>query len=161
MRIGELAEAAGTTAKNVRYYESEGLLRPPPRTESGYRSYSAVDVERLGFIRKAKRLGLSLKEIRGILQLHDRREPTCVHVRSLLDVKLTQVEAALSDLRDFRDELKRLRDAAGALEDCRPTGGVFCGIIEADTSARGEATLDWVERRQFGKPSRQEGSGGP
>ena len=147
MRIGELAEAAGTTAKSVRYYESEGLLRPPPRTRSGYRSYSAVDVERLGFIKKAKRLGLSLKEIRNILQLHDRREPTCVHVRSLLDVKLAQAETALSDLREFRDELKRLRDSAGALEDCRPSGGLVCGIIEQSAIQVGRDTLTWMEPR--------------
>ena len=147
MRIGELAEAAGTTAKNVRYYESEGLLPPPPRTRSGYRSYSAVDVERLGFVKKAKRLGLSLKEIRNILQLHDRREPTCVHVRSLLDVKLTQVETALSDLQDFRDELKRLRDSAGTLEDYRPSGGVVCGIIEQSAIQVSRDTLTWIEPR--------------
>ena len=148
MRIGELAEAAGTTAKNVRYYESEGLLRPPPRTGSGYRSYSAVDVERLGFIKKAKRLGLSLKEIRGILQLHDRREPTCVHVRSLLDTKLAQIDRLLGDLEQFRAELVGLRDRTGSEEDCGPSGGRICSIVEQSGLGVQKETLAWVDDRR-------------
>ena len=88
MKIGELARATRLSAKTIRYYEAEGLIPDPPRTESGYRSYDKPDIARVGFILKAKRLGISLEESRGILQLHDRSEPTCVHVRSLLDEKL-------------------------------------------------------------------------
>ncbi len=84
MKIGELARATGVTAKTIRFYEAEGLLPKPQRTYSGYRMYSLEDARRLEFIRKAKRLGLSLGDVRGVLQLHDRSEPTCVHVRSLL-----------------------------------------------------------------------------
>ncbi len=64
MKIGELAKETGLTAKTIRFYEGIQLLDDPGRTESGYRQYGAEDVERLEFIKKAKRLGLSLDEIR-------------------------------------------------------------------------------------------------
>jgi DNA-binding transcriptional MerR regulator len=130
MRIGELARSAGQTPKTIRFYEAEGLMPDPPRTPSGYRVYGDEDIERLRFIRMAKRLGLSLGEIGGILCLHDRRDPTCAHVRSLLDEKLAQIERALAELQAFRSEISRLKDEAGDQTDCRPSGGGICSIIE-------------------------------
>ena len=63
MKIGELAGATGLTPKTIRFYEAEGLIPDPPRTASGYRAYTEPDVARLGFIVKAKRLGLSERMI--------------------------------------------------------------------------------------------------
>ena len=137
MKIGELARGAGTTTKTIRFYEQQGLLPDPPRSASGYRAYGPGDVERLEFIRRAKRLGLSLEEIKGVLQLNDRDEPTCVHVRALLDEKIRRLEQVVRDLREFRVELVALRDQAGEMVDCHPTGGSVCGIVE-----RSELTLD-------------------
>lgn len=155
MKIGQLAKSTGLTPKTIRFYESERLLPPPARTYGGYRTYGPEDVERVDFIRKAKRLGLSLDEIRSVLQLHDLRESTCGHVRSLLDAKLVQVEAALSDLRDFHRELSRLRESAGALEDCQPSGGRICGIIEdAGLKVSGRA-LAWIGPRPRPASSRR------
>ena len=130
MKIGELARATGLNTRTIRFYEQEGLLPAPQRTSSGYRLYGPQDIERLDFVRKAKRLGLSLEEVRSILHLHDRREATCGHVRSLLEEKLAQLDKVLEDLQKFRAEIVRLRDEAGDLVDCRPSGGRICGIIE-------------------------------
>ena len=144
MKIGDLARAVGTTVKTIRFYEDAGLIPAAPRTESGYRIYEKADVERLEFIRSAKRLGMSLEEIRGVLQLHDLNEPTCVHVRALLDDKIARIELALKELRDFRRELASLRDKAGDLEDCCPTGGNICGIVERSEVTLDEASLTWL-----------------
>ena len=131
LKIGELAKATGLPPpKTIRFYEGEGLVSDPGRTLSGYRSYGPKDVQRLEFIRRSKGLGLSLAEVRSILNHHDRSDPTCVHVRSLLDEKLVQVNMALQDLHEFQVELQQLRDGAGTLMDCRPIGGHICGIIE-------------------------------
>ena len=143
MRIGKLAEATGQTTKTIRFYEAQGLLPEPPRTPSRYRVYHHQDIERLEFIRKAKRLGLSLQDIRGILDLHDHREPTCLHVRSLLDDKINEVDRVLSDLQEFRKEISRLRDEAGALVDCKPSGGGICSIIERSGIQISDSTLEW------------------
>ncbi|MBI2165305.1 MAG: heavy metal-responsive transcriptional regulator [Chloroflexi bacterium] len=144
MKIGELARASGFKDKTIRYYERQGLLPDPGRTLSGYREYGPEDIGRLVFIRKAKRLGLSLEDIKSILQIHDRREPTCMHVRGLLDEKLAQVSVVLRDLRTFRQELVTLREQAGATEDCRPTGGRICGIIEDNMFGASKEALDWL-----------------
>ena len=145
MKIGELARMTGLNPKTIRFYEQEGLLHEPPRTLSGYRDYGQKDVEQLSFISKAKRLGLSLEEIKSILQLHEREEPTCLHVRTLLEEKLAQVDRVLDDLQKFRAELIRLRDEAGDLVDCRPLGGRICGIVESAVLEVGGRSLAWVD----------------
>ena len=144
MKIGELARSTGATVKTIRFYEDAGLIPAAPRTESAYRIYGTEAVERLEFIRKAKRLGMSLDEIRGVLQLHDLNEPTCVHLRALVDDKIARIGLALKELRDFRRELASLRDKAGDLEDCCPTGGHVCGIVERSEVTLDEASVTWL-----------------
>ena len=58
MKIGELAKATGLSTKTIRFYEAEGLIPEPPRTDSGYRAYAESDVAKLAFVLKAKRLGI-------------------------------------------------------------------------------------------------------
>ena len=145
MKIGELAKATGLSTKTIRFYEAEGLIPDPPRTYSGYLAYAEPDVDRLGFILKAKRLGLSLDEIKGILHLHDWSEPTCVHVRSLLQEKVTQIETVIQDLLGFKEELESLRDQATSLVDCRPLGGNICSIIEQSGIKVAPSSLGWAE----------------
>ena len=145
MKIGELAKATGLSTKTIRFYEAEGLIPDPPRTDSGYRAYAEPDVARLEFILKAKRLGLSLDEIKGILQLHDWSEPTCVHVRLLLEEKVVQIETVIQDLLGFKGELESLRDHATSLVDCRPLGGNICSIIERSGIKVTRSSLGWAE----------------
>ena len=66
MRIGELADRAGISAKAIRYYEQVGILAPPARTPSGYRAYDPSVLGRLGFVRAAQALGFTLGEIRQV-----------------------------------------------------------------------------------------------
>jgi len=70
MRIGELAARAGVNIQTLRFYEREGLLLPPVRTASGYRSYEESDLERVRFIRLCQGLGFTLREIHELLRLH-------------------------------------------------------------------------------------------
>jgi DNA-binding transcriptional MerR regulator len=70
MRIGELAKKAGVTVQSVRFYERRGLLKPPPRTASGYRNYHQADVDRIAFIKWCQPLGFTLKEVRELIPLH-------------------------------------------------------------------------------------------
>lgn len=70
MRIGQLAAQAEVKIQTLRFYEREGLLRPPVRTASGYRTYTDHDLERVRFIRLCQGLGFTLREIRELLQLH-------------------------------------------------------------------------------------------
>ncbi|GIW07527.1 MAG: hypothetical protein KatS3mg060_2332 [Dehalococcoidia bacterium] len=108
LRIGELASRAGTSADTVRYYERLGLLGPSARTESGYRLYGETDLGRLQFIRRAKQLGLSLEEIRGLLGVAEKDEcrPLRHQVADLLRRKIDQCEAQLAELVAFKASLE-------------------------------------------------------
>lgn len=130
MKIGELAGATGLSIETIRYYERIGLLPPRSRTEGGYRLFDAGDEERIDFIRQAKQLGLSLAQIKDILAIQSAQQPTCVHVRALLEARLEEAEHGLRELTNFRDQLRGLLERSADLQDCRPMGGRICSIIE-------------------------------
>jgi MerR family copper efflux transcriptional regulator len=121
MKIGQFAERAGVAIDTVRYYEKQGLLPPPVRRASGYRSYAEADVSRLQFVRRAKALGFTLEEIRGLLGLSDRREDDMGGLKAAAIEKLADVEARIDELSRIRDGLRTLVDACpghGALQQC-------------------------------------------
>jgi len=109
MRIGELAEAAGTTAKTLRFYEDQGLLPPAERTPSGYRDYAPDSLGRLDFIRRGQAAGLTLAQIRQILGIRDSGTPPCEHVRDLLDRRLLDLDSQIAELAALRETLAVLR----------------------------------------------------
>lgn len=113
-RIGGLAEAAGVTVDTLRYYEREGLLPQVSRTAGGFRCYSEDAAHRLRFIKQARELGLSLREIR---QLVDPDNAGCAAMRQLLADRLADVERRQRELAAFRKTLKT------ALERCDKTLG--------------------------------------
>ena len=116
MRIGELAEAVGITTKALRFYEEQGLLPPAERTTGGYRDYTNEAVARVDFIHRGQAAGLTLAQIRQILDIRDHGEAPCNHVRDLLDVRLADVDRQLEQLRVLRSTLAKLRDEAEHLE---------------------------------------------
>lgn len=121
MRIGELAQRAGVAVDTVRYYERQGLLPPPLRRASGYRSYGMADVSRLRFVRRAKTLGFTLEEIRGLLALSGRREDDMGGLKAAAAEKLADVEVRLQELTRIRDGLRTLIASCpghGALTQC-------------------------------------------
>lgn len=125
MKIGELAAAAETPVETVRYYEREGLLPPPARTESNYRSYEQPHLERLQFIRYCRGLDMSLEEIRVLLKFRDAPLDNCGDVNQVLDEHIVHVSRRIRELRALEKELKSLR--ARCARD-QPAGD--CGILE-------------------------------
>ncbi|MEZ5343603.1 MAG: heavy metal-responsive transcriptional regulator [Acidimicrobiales bacterium] len=129
MRIGELAELAGVSTKTIRYYESIGILAPPARTASGYRSYFADAVERLRFIRDAQATGLRLTEIQSILELKDSGARSCAHTASLLDRHLAELDQQIERLVTARTELVALAQRARAVDPAACTDPNRCQVI--------------------------------
>jgi DNA-binding transcriptional MerR regulator len=126
--IGELAARTGTTPEAIRYYERVGVLPAPARAGGGrYRRYRAADVERLGFVRRARELGFSLDEVRDLLGLADQPERPCGEVDRLAQAHLAAVNAKLAQLAALRDELERVIGACRgghAVADCRILGAL-------------------------------------
>jgi DNA-binding transcriptional MerR regulator len=131
MRIGEFAEASGVPTKTIRYYESVGLLPQPRRLQNGYRDYDASAATRLEFIRSAQAIGLSLGEIRGVLDFRDRGNVPCTHVAELIDRRAREVSAQIAALERVRADLERLARKARRLSprDCEKAS--VCHIIES------------------------------
>jgi DNA-binding transcriptional MerR regulator len=127
MKIGEIAAKAGVPAKTIRFWEDQGLLPEPDRTPSGYRHYDADIVERLAFVRHAQAGGLTLEQIRQILDIRSSGEPPCVHVTDAIAQRLAEVDARIAELRRTRRQLAALAERAAAQDpaDCRG----YCSII--------------------------------
>lgn len=123
--VGQAAQAAGVSAKAVRLYEAKGLLPPAERTDAGYRLYTDDEVATLRFIRQARTLGLHLDEIGDIIAIRSGGTTPCQHVLRLLDQHITDIDRAITELRQLRNALTRTRTTAA---ETAP-GGV-CGIIE-------------------------------
>jgi MerR family transcriptional regulator, copper efflux regulator len=129
MRIGELAEQAGISTKAIRYYEQVGILTPPARTPSGYRAYDEAALGRLGFVRAAQAVSLTLGEIHQIMAFRDDGQAPCAHVTDLLQRHAAALEVRIRELQQLRGELRQLAERAATLdpEQCPPER--VCHII--------------------------------
>jgi len=124
MRIGELAARAEVNIQTLRFYEREGLLRPPARTASGYRSYMDSDLERVRFIRLCQGLGFTLREVQQLLVLHMsvaeykgavKMKPSAVReIVTMANERLELIDEKLTALRSMRAELTALVNALSA-----------------------------------------------
>ncbi len=102
--IGKLASATGVGIETIRYYERQGLLPKPDRTSSGYRIYSDESMQRLKFIRVAKKLGFSLEEIKGLLNIWD-NDSDYDKAREMCSAKLETVEKKLAEMQRLKEVL--------------------------------------------------------
>ena len=103
--IGQVTDLSGIPIRTIRYYESLGLLKSSGRTEGGFRQFSADVLTRLAFIKRAQHLGLSLEEIRDILQVYDQGQPPCGEIQGKLREKLAQIDQKIQDLLTLRSEI--------------------------------------------------------
>lgn len=126
--VGRAAQTAGLSAKAVRLYESKGLLPPAQRTEAGYRTYTGDDIAALRFIRQAKTLGLTLGEIRDILDIRRGGTAPCHHVLGVLDQRIRDIDHTITELRQLRQALAGTR--AHAAQHQTGHADCVCGIIE-------------------------------
>ncbi len=118
LTIGQLARRAGVGVETVRFYEREGLIFEPPRRPSGYRDYPHETVTRIVFIRRAKELGFSLKEIRELLELRVQPRQNCTRVKESAEAKIADIDTKIAALRRMRRGLTALTKAC---EERRPT----------------------------------------
>lgn len=132
MKIGELAGLTGTQVETIRYYEQEGLLAAPARSEGNFRIYTDAHAERLSFIRHCRSLDMTLGEIRTLLRFKDAPEENCEEVNALLDEHIGHVATRIKELRHLQSELKELRSQCGSARD-----SAACGILNGlDQAAR-------------------------
>jgi MerR family transcriptional regulator, copper efflux regulator len=108
LSIGKVAQRAGVGVETIRFYERQGLLTPPMRKDSGYRLYPENVLGRIRFIRRAKELGFSLREIKELLQLRKNSSAPCEDVCEKAQSKIANIEGKITMLTKMKQELSKL-----------------------------------------------------
>ncbi len=118
LRIGQLARKAGVNVQTLRFYEREGLLAPPSRTASGYRSYTTSALERVRVIRVCQKIGFTLKDIKVVLEPHavlaarcgaaDAKSAAREKMLTFARQRLTQIEEKVAALTQMRADMAAL-----------------------------------------------------
>ncbi|GBE34469.1 mercuric resistance operon regulatory protein [bacterium BMS3Bbin06] len=136
LTIGKLAKQAEVNIETIRYYERRGLIPKPPRRESGYRQYPRDTVTRIQFIKRAKELGFSLREILELLSLRVDPATTCGDVKKRAEIKIADIEEKIRTLQGMKKALMNLT------VECKGRGPVSeCPILEA-LDTKGERAED-------------------
>ncbi len=127
--IGELAKKSGVTTDTLRFYEKNGLIKPTGRSEAGYRIYSDTSLEQVMFILNSKQLGLSLEEIRELLEIRlEATQHSCAEVKAITSAKLILIDQKINELTKIRNALKKINDVCcGHTDD----DASHCSILEA------------------------------
>jgi MerR family mercuric resistance operon transcriptional regulator len=126
LMIGRLAKLAKVGVETIRFYEREGLIDEPPRKESGYRQFPEETVLRVRFIKRAKELGFTLKEIQELLSLRVDSKATCKDVRKRAETKILNIEQKIQTLEKMKTALQRLTTACNKKKPL-----IECPILEA------------------------------
>lgn len=124
MNIGDAAKASGVNAKLIRHYESIGIIPKAPRSTSGYRTYSEVDVHVLAFVKRGRTLGFSMKEIKKLVGLWRNKSRASADVKLLAQKHIKELNSKIDDLRAMRDTLEHLA------KHCKGDAKPECPILE-------------------------------
>jgi MerR family mercuric resistance operon transcriptional regulator len=128
LQRAELARRTGCNLETIRYYEKIGVMPDPPRTASGYRLYDDSHVSRLRFILRARELGFTIEQTRGLLDLVDGGTQTCAEVKERTGLHLAEVRAKIADLKRIEKVL------ATTVARCSGEDVPECPILDALTS---------------------------
>lgn len=124
VKIGELSTRSGCSVQTIRYYEKEGLIPKPARTESNYRVNDTAALKTLRFIKNCRAMDLTLGETKQLILLQRSPEETCESVNGLIDKHLDVVSSRIADLKTLQGELESLRQKCGKERSIKQ-----CGIL--------------------------------
>lgn len=148
MKIGEVAQQSGISARMIRHYEKIGLIAPAARRDSGYRDYSQRDVHTLRFIGRARDLGFGIDEIRQLVGLWNDRGRASADVKTLALARAAELKRKARELDSMRRSLERLA------AECHGDGRPDCPILD-DLEAPGrEQCVELPEPRDRQKVER-------
>lgn len=128
LRIGQVATATGLSSATIRFYEAEGVLPQPSRSDVGYRGYSDDDLDLIRFVSRLRALEFPLNDVKEIVALRQDDRAPCSAVRAAIARELSAIESRIADLERLRAELTALQTEADGLPDEWPTACV-CNVI--------------------------------
>ncbi|NBC32541.1 MAG: Cu(I)-responsive transcriptional regulator [Alphaproteobacteria bacterium] len=124
MNIGQAAAQSGVPAKTIRYYEDIGLVAPASRRGNNYRDYAEEDVAVLRFLKRARSLGFSVEDCRGLLSLYRDRQRASADVKALARSRVAEIDRKIAELESMRATLLDL------IERCHGDARPDCPILE-------------------------------
>lgn len=124
LKIGDLAERLKVPVETIRYYEKEGLLPAPRRTEGNYRVYDTAHVDRLAFIRNCRALDMTHDDIRALLRLTDAPTDSGGAIHALIDEHIAHVDTRIDELKQLKTQLTVLREQGRSERRGEDRGGV-------------------------------------
>ncbi len=140
MQVNELAKRVGVPAHVVRYYTRIGLLTPKRYPKNRYRDYAKSDVYRVRFIRRAKWLGFTLRDVKVILHDADRGVSPCPEVREIIRVRADENRERLDELWRLQARVDEAVALWETLPDKPPDHENLCHLIDAVAQAEGDLT---------------------
>lgn len=162
LTIKDAAKRAGLTPKTIRYYEQIGLIPPFERTRAGfksngYRLFTQPDINRLEFVKLARRLGMSLAQVKELLAATERGSAS-PQLGAFIEQKLSEIDQSIKDLHSLRRALGELRRRINAKREkkpqscCEPVcGPITCGpesqipsLVQIDKDRRSEREVAHV-----------------
>lgn len=111
MTIGKLAVLVGVNLETIRFYQREGILKEPTKRANGYRYYNSDHALRLSFIKRAKDLGFTLKEIKELFEMNTKSRATCGFVKTRAEEKISEIDQKIEDLKRIKNSLQDLTKA--------------------------------------------------
>jgi len=145
MTAGRLAAYSGIPVHTVRWYLRQRLLRPAKNPRNGYYEFTARDLQTLNFVRRAKILGFTLKEIASIFEMSRKRQTPCPMVRDIVARRLVEFDAQVDELIAMQRGMRRALRQWRGLPDGVPNGEEVCRLIEAT----GDGGVDLGVARRF------------
>lgn len=140
IQVKELAQFCNVPTDTVRYYTRIGLLHPNRDPINGYRLFNVNDTKRLNFIRKAKKLGYSLNEIKHILEESQKGKSPCPMVRDLIARRIQLNRARLEQLMELQVRMEQALAKWADMPDGIPDGHSVCQLIESFENNQESAT---------------------
>jgi Cd(II)/Pb(II)-responsive transcriptional regulator len=126
MKIGQLSKTSGCSVQTIRYYEREGLLSNPERSEGNFRLYNHSALKQLEFVKHCRSLDISLTDIKRLIELKNKPEESCSSVNELIKQQLDLVNKRMKELKALKNELQQMASTCNS--DNTIEG---CGIIKS------------------------------
>ncbi len=130
MTVSEVSTRANVVPEVVRYYSRIDLIKPKVNQKNGYKLYDKNDVSRIKFIRKAKTLGFTLKEIKKILSHATSGTSPCPIVRQIIEGRIEENRQHLNDMLALQKTMEKALQKWRDLPDGIPTQDTVCVLIE-------------------------------
>jgi len=126
MKIGKLSALTGFSVQAIRYYEKEGLIESPSRTEGNFRLYHPEDIKNLEFVKHCRNLDMTLKEIKQMLEIRQFSERSCESINTMIDSHLIAVSKRIDELCSLKETLSEMQ------QSCHSGSAVeACGILKS------------------------------